>query len=89
MLTNSDHQSVQSLVHNASAEERLELKQNAETTLVEARRMMDLGPFPADVRKQIEIAVEILVRLEALEQRGGWWFRSKRRIQLTHMYLGG
>jgi hypothetical protein len=31
--------------------------------------------------KESEIAVEVLVRIEAIEKRKGWWFRAKRRLQ--------
>jgi hypothetical protein len=33
-------------------------------------------------------SIEILTRTEATEKKKGWWFRAKRRMQLTQMYLG-
>lgn len=36
----------------------------------------------------IDIAIEMLVRIECREKGKGWWYRAKRRTQLVQTYLG-
>lgn len=87
-LSTRDHQQVQQMIEAASAEDRREMRAEAETTLAQVNALMGQGLLSKQDSKAAEIAIEILMRFEATEQGKGWWFRTKRRIQLTQMYLG-
>jgi hypothetical protein len=76
------------MVEAASAENRREMRAEAEATLAQVNALMGQLLLSKDDSKAGEIAIEILIRLEATERGKGWWFRTKRRIQLTQMYLG-
>ena len=87
-LSTRDQQQVQQMVEAASAENRREMRAEAEATLAQVNALMGQLLLSKDDSKAGEIAIEILIRLEATERGKGWWFRTKRRIQLTQMYLG-
>lgn len=83
-----EHEAVQTMVDQATPEERLDLRNQAESTLAQVNYLMGRHVLTKDENKAAEIAIETLVRLEATAQNKGWWFRAKRRLQLTQMYLG-
>ena len=87
-LTNQEHQHVQDMIDSSSAEGLNDLRLEAEATLSEVNVLMGQKILSKDENKAAEIAVEILTRIEATQKRKGWWFRAKRRVQLTQMYLG-
>lgn len=87
-LSTRDHQQVQQMVENASADDRKKVHAEAEYTLARVNAIIGQRLLSKEDRKAAEIAIEILMRFEATEQGKGWWFRTKRRIQLTQMYLG-
>ena len=87
-LSTRNQQQVQQMIEAASAQGRREMRAEAEATLAQVNVLMGQGILSKEDIKAAEIAIEILMRLEATEQGKGWWFRSKRRIQLTQMYLG-
>lgn len=88
-ITSSEHDQIQRMIDAASPQQRAELKSNAEATLGQVNVLMGQKALPREEGKAAGIAIEILVRLEAAEKGGGWWFRTKRRLQLVQMYLGG
>lgn len=89
MPTNSaEQQQIQQLIDAASAQERLEMRANAEATLTQVNVLMGQKILSREENKASDIAIEILVRLEDLERGPSWWFRTKRRLQLVQMYLG-
>lgn len=88
-LTSREHEAVQREVDNADQQQRTELKVDAELVLSNANTFSQSRKLLAHERKAFEMAVEVLVRLEATEKNKGWWFRAKRRLQLVQMYLGG
>ena len=63
------------------------MRGDAEATLAQVNYLMGQKVLNAEESKAAEIAIETLTRLEAKEKNGGWWFRTKRRLQLTKMYL--
>ncbi|WP_265519481.1 hypothetical protein [Nitratireductor luteus] len=87
-LSRADQDAAQAVVDHASAKDRAELKAQAEQLLAETNHLMGQRLLTREESHDSEIAIEILVRLEALEESGGWWFRAKRRVQLIQMYLG-
>lgn len=88
-LSSLEHQRVEAAVASANPDQRLRMKGEAEATLLHVSKLMAQRLLSHEENKLAEIAVEMLVRIEAVEDRKGWWFRAKRRLQLTHMYLGG
>lgn len=87
-LSGSEQQQIQVMVNTASKEERQEMCVNAETTLSRANMLMSQKIFSKEENKAVNVAIEVLMRVEATEKGKGWWFRTKRRLQLTQMYLG-
>ena len=87
-LSATDQQQVQDLIDAASPEQRREMKSEAEATLGQVNTLMGQKLLSRDENKAMEIAVEMLVRIDATEKGKGWFFRSKRRLQLVQMYLG-
>lgn len=83
-----EHGLVQTTVEQASEGERQQLKMEAEEVLAHINFQMGRAFLSKEERKAADIAIETLVRLEAMEKGKGWWFRAKRRVQLTQMYLG-
>jgi hypothetical protein len=87
-LSSAQQDHVQNIVDAATADERQQLTLNAEMTLLEINSVAATRVLDRQERVEAEYAIEMLVRLEATENQKGWWFRSKRRIQLVQMYLG-
>ena len=83
-----DQLQVQQMIEAASAENRRDMRAEAEATLAQVNVLIGLGYLSKESRKSCEIAIEILMRIEATEQGKGWWFRTRYRMQLIQMYLG-
>ncbi len=88
-LSGASQQTIEDMVAAASPNQRYIMRAEAEAALTQINTLMGQRLLSHEENKAAERAIEILVRLEAIEQGKGWWFRSKRRIQLTQMYLGG
>lgn len=88
MISRQEMLEIQELVDNGSPEDRARMRANAETVLSEVNMLMGQRLLSAGENKSGNVAIEVLVRLEATERGKGWWFRMKRRPQLTKMYLG-
>lgn len=88
LLSGREQQQIQVMVDTASTEERQEMCANAETTLSRANMLMSQKILSKEENKAVNVAIEVLMRVEATEKGKGWWFRTKRRLQLTQMYLG-
>lgn len=88
MLSSAEQTQIQSLLDGASPDERMCLRAEAEDTLGYVNRLMGRTRLSPEDNKRAQVAIEILTRLDANERGGGWWYRTKRRIQLTQMYLG-
>ena len=52
--------------------------------LAQSQRKLRL--FSSEESHTINTAIELLVRLEAMERGGGWLFRSWRRMRLVRQY---
>lgn len=87
-LSGNEQQQIQTMVDAASKEERQEMCANAEATLSQVNMLMGQKLLSKEESKAAGVAIEILVRVEATEKGKGLWFRTKRRLQLTQMYLG-
>ena len=87
MLSGATQQSLQEMIDNANIEEQQKMKLNAERFLGQLNIMMDQRLLSGDEMRRGEIAIEILVRLESTQNRKGWFFRAKRRVQLVRCHL--
>ncbi len=87
-MSGNEQQQIQMMIDVASSEERREMCANAEATLSQVNMIMGQKILSKEESKAADVAIEILMRVEATEKGKGWWFRAKRRVQLTQMYLG-
>lgn len=88
LLSRQEMLEIQELIDNGSPEDRARMRANAETMLSDVNMLMGQRLLSAEENKSSDVAIEVLVRLEGTERGKGWWFRMKRRPQLTKMYLG-
>jgi hypothetical protein len=89
MPSSTEQVAIQTLIDNASKHQLASMRTEAEDVLAEANVIMTLKMLSKDERMSIDLAIEILTRLDAKIHNGGWWYRAKRRPQLFKMYLGG
>jgi hypothetical protein len=87
-LSSSEQQRVQDLLDRATPQQRQALRSEAEAKLLAAGAAMAYGKLDAEESKAIYVAIEFITRLDCMASGGGWWCRSKRRVQVTQMYLG-
>ena len=77
---------IQSVIDSSTAEKLHELEAEAKAVARESGRAIRLGTNIPAYKDRYHIAIEMLVRLETTRKRKGWWFRAKRRAQLTKEY---
>jgi len=87
-ISTNEHAQIQAAVDSTPLDKRDLLKMEAEQTLAEVNVLMGQGLLSKEASKAADVAIEILVRLEATERRKGAWWRAKRRLQMVQMYLG-
>jgi hypothetical protein len=87
-LTRAELLFIQNSVQAASNAEREEMRLQSEETLARTNILMSQKWLSREDNKPAELAIETLVRLETINNGKGWWYRAKRRLQLTQMYLG-
>jgi hypothetical protein len=87
--SNAEQQTIEKMVAAASPDQRNVMRSEAETALTQINKRMGQRLLFHEENKAAERAIELLVRVEAIEKGKGWWFRSKRRLQIRQMYLGG
>lgn len=87
-VTTTEHFSVHTKIATATDKERSDLREEAIETLECSSMIIGAqGRLEPDLKKEFDLATEILVRIEGLEKGKGWWFRTKRRLQLTNLYF--
>lgn len=79
---------IQAMIDSATTEERRQLYAHAEEKLSEANLAAGHRFLTGDENKEVDVAVEMIVRIESTERKKGAWFRFKRRLQIVQMYLG-
>lgn len=87
--SNADQQTIEKMVAATSSDRRNAMRAEAEIALKQINHRMAERFLFHEESKAAERAIELLVCVEAIEKGKGWWFRSKRRLQLTQAYLGG
>ena len=86
-IPTTEHKKIEAMIDCASNEEIAQLRNQAESLLDRHQSCMKNGqPSPVS-NMDFEIAVETLVRIEAKEQGKGFFFRAKRRMQITAKYM--
>ena len=88
-LSGAEQEQIQQAINFASEQDRRSMKLEAEEAIFETNAISNRRLLSSDESKAFQIAIEMLVRLEATEHGKGWLFRARRRVQLTHMYMGG
>ena len=86
MLGREEQNLIQHQIDVADHDERKQLRLDAEGHLKHTAVLIRLDMFDKLARHESELAVETLMRLEATEQGKGWWFRTKRRVQIAAKY---
>jgi hypothetical protein len=81
---------IQAEIDEAGADMRRVMKFEAEERLKDFRFRLGIDAALADYQqKEINEAIETIVRLEATELGKGAWFRFRRRAQLVHSLYSG
>jgi len=88
MLSISEQYDIQYLIKNTCDQERNQMRQEAELTLLRIGKSWNTRALSSDELKAAELATEILARIDASEQGKGWFYRAKRRFEIKKMYLG-
>jgi len=88
-LSNAEQQTIEKIVAAASPDQRNVMRSEAKTALTQLNKRMAQRLLFLEENKVAETAIELLVRMEAVEKERGWRFRFKRRHQLKQIYLGG
>jgi len=82
-----ERQTIEKLVAAATPDQREAMRSEAVAALIQVNsRPTQRLLFQAE-KQMAERAIELLVCMDAIEQGRGWWYRFKRRIQLTQSYL--
>lgn len=87
MLTSQDLKSVQHMIEQADYSERDFLKAHAEMEIDIINSQCLNRMLTEREQRAFEFAIETLTQLETREQRGNWWYTSKRRNELKRQYL--
>ncbi|OUS08672.1 hypothetical protein A9Q96_04360 [Rhodobacterales bacterium 52_120_T64] len=85
-ITIKEHAVVDGFIKEKDNIKLNELKNEALEQLSEIELLKLTGLKVNLTKKQIELIVELLVKIEAYEQRKGWLFRTKRRTELLMKY---
>ena len=88
MINSREQVTIQTLIDIATPEERGRFYAEAEEKLADANFAASRRFLTAEERKDVDVAVEMIVRVEATQQKKGAWFRFKRRLQVVQMYMG-
>lgn len=87
MLSSQEQCQIQHIINVATAEQREELRLESQNTLINLNWLMGQKLLEKEEKKAGEIAIEMIVRLEATEKGKGFFFRTKRRVQVLCQYL--
>jgi hypothetical protein len=64
-----------------------ECEEAIRTELQNAVYMRELNSRPTSTDQELKMCVEALTYIEATRAGKGWWFRAKKRVELTKQYL--
>jgi hypothetical protein len=86
MLKVSEHANIDNLISSTDNQNREALKSEAMDKLEEVLAWRSINMDANMTKREIELLIELIVRIEAFEQKKGFWFRFKRRGQLIMRY---
>lgn len=87
-LTSAPRQTIDRIVGAAGLDQRIVMRSEAEAALTQIKMRKSQRILFQEEQAVAQSAIELLVRMDAIERGKGWWFRFKRRLQLTERYLG-
>lgn len=82
-LSGAEQASLQEEIESKDIDEKFQMRIKAENFLFDINSIMDQRKLTNEELRRSEIAIEIIVRIEAAEKNKGWFFRVKRRVQLV------
>ena len=85
-LSMGEHAKIDAYINEKNDEKIQELKAEALEELEEVRFWKNTGMPAKKTKKEIELMIELVVKIEAYEQGKGWLFRTKRRTALIMEY---
>ena len=83
----SEQQTIENVVAAASPDQRRVMRAEAEIALTQINQRLAERMLFLEENQAAKRAIEVLVRMDAVEAGKGWWFRFKRRFQLNQKYL--
>lgn len=83
----AEQHKIEKVVAAASPDQRIVMRSEAEIALTQINQRMARRILFHEENEAAKRAIEVLVRMDAFEAGKGWWFRFKRRFQLTQKYL--
>ena len=85
-ITMQEHKLFDILLREKNTDKMQELKAEAILELEEVKFWKLAGTEGKHTEKEIDLLIELLVKIEAHEQGKGIWFRFKRRTELLKEY---
>jgi hypothetical protein len=86
MITPSQHDNIDKEIDDLSPLGREAMRAQAEALLEGQRAAFGSRALTAEEMQTRTLAIECLVRLNAKENGGGWFYRTRRRFQINHQY---
>lgn len=86
-VSKPEQQIIEKVVAAATPDQRRLLRSEAQIALTQINQRMAKRMLFHRESEAAKRAIEVLVRMEAIETEKGWWFRLRRRFQLTQKYL--
>ena len=83
-----EQRTIEKMVAAATPDQRKAMRSEAEAALIQVNSRPAQRLLFHEEKQIAERAIELLVCMDAIEKGKGWWYRFKRRIQLTQSYLG-
>ncbi len=86
MIWFEKHKQIHELIKNQDSGALVALKEQSMNVLRSEKMLRQFNHPNTLVHKDIELIIEIVVKIEAYESGLGWFARSKRRLSLTKEY---
>lgn len=83
-----EQRTIEKMVAAATPDQRKAMRSEAEAALIQVNSRTAQRLLFHEEKQAAERAIELLACMDAIEKGKGWWFRFKRRIQLTQRCLG-
>lgn len=87
-LSSTEQMAIQNEIDGSDNDKLFSISESAKSTLVAINNISHQRILSADERKQSDIAIEYLVRIDATKKGKGALYRMRKRISLTMIYQG-